>query len=124
MGLVLVFAALRLGLRLRRARLGGAARDRDLLRRHLRVAKPAVFVVWVGFAAGPVSSFVLRDWTPFTHLHGWLGIGTALLFAATAWVGHRLEEGRSRARDLHVLLALAATLAAAVSAMSGLVLLP
>ncbi|MCZ6463321.1 MAG: DUF4079 family protein [Proteobacteria bacterium] len=122
--LALVFAALRLGLRLRRKRLEGAPRDTELLRRHLRLAKPAVAMILIGFTAGPVSSLTLRDWTPFTRFHGWMGLLVAALFAATAVMGHRLEQGRSQARDVHVLLALVSTLAAAMSAMTGLVLLP
>lgn len=116
--------ALRLGLRMRRARLAGARRERGLLRRHVRLARPAVLMLAVGFVGGPLSSALLRDWTPFERLHGWLGLAAAALFGAAAWLGHRLEHGRDRRADLHGLLGLVAVLAGAVAAVAGFVLLP
>ena len=46
------------------------------------------------------------------------------LFGAAALVGHRIEEGRSKAFDVHALLGLLAVLAAAVTAVAGFALLP
>jgi hypothetical protein len=122
--LVLTGLALRAGLRLRQARRGqgpGAARARA---RHLRVAKPAVVVVLAGFVAGPLSMFFLRGRTPFATLHALLGSFAAGLFLAAAVLGHRIEEGASRAADVHGMLGLAAFLAAAGAAIAGFVLLP
>jgi hypothetical protein len=130
----LLVLALRAGLRIRRARharLAGA-RPRagklsasDLLRAHLRIAKPAIVVVLIGFVAGPASSFWLRGWDPFEKLHSWLGLAAAGLFVATALLGRRLEQRRRGARaGLHGLLGLLGVLAAALTAMAGMVLLP
>jgi hypothetical protein len=116
--------ALRLGLRLRRARLAGRRREPGLLRRHLRLAKPAVALVAIGFAGGPLSAVLLRGWTPFERLHGWLGLAALALFGAAAWLGLRLERGRDRRAALHGLLGLAAVLAGAIAALAGFVLLP
>jgi hypothetical protein len=117
-------AALRLGLRLRRARRAGARPDPDLRRRHLRVARPAVAALLVGFAAGPVSAVALRGFEPFATFHGAVGVAVALLFAAAGWLGRELARGRSRARDLHALLGGLGVLLAAVAAVAGFVLLP
>src|SRR5512145_874744 len=117
-------AALRSGLRLRRARLRGAPPPRDGRRRHLRLAKTAVAMVLVGFAGGPISAVWLRGFDPFATLHGWLALGAALLFATTAWLGHRLEHGALQWRELHARLAIASLLAAAAALGTGFVLLP
>ena len=119
-----VALALRAGLRLRRARFGREPRTPDLQRTHLRFAKPAIALVCVGFLAGPLSAFWLRDWTPFATFHAWLGALAAALFLAVAIVGRRLEQHRGRPADAHAILAGLAVLVAAVAVVAGLVLLP
>jgi len=116
--------ALRLGLRLRRARLAGARRDPQWRRRHLLVARPAVAALLLGFVAGPVSAVALRGFEPFGTFHSAVGLAVAVLFAAGAWIGHRIAHGRSRARDLHALLGGLGVLFAALAAVAGFVLLP
>ena len=123
-GMLVALLALRSGLRLRRGRLGLARRAPDARRAHLRLAKPAVALLLLGFAAGPVSAVWLRGWHALHSLHGWLGVAVAALFAAAAAVGHRIETGRSRAFDLHAGLAGLAVLLGAVAAVAGFVLLP
>ncbi len=119
-----VALALRAGLRLRRARFGREPRTPDLLRSHLRLAKPAVLLICVGFLAGPVSVFFLRGWAPFSTFHAWLGVLAAALFIAVAILGWRLEQHRGRPVNAHAILASLAVLAAAVAVVAGLVLLP
>ena len=68
--------------------------------------------------------FFLRDQAPFTTLHALLGTLAAALFVAAAMLGHRIEEGASRAVAAHGMLGIAAFLAAAGAAIAGLVLLP
>ena len=116
--------ALRAGLRLRRNRVARVARKENLLRAHLRLAKPAVVLIGIGFLAGPLSALWLRDWTPFGSFHSWLGILAASLFATTAILGRRLERGRGRPVEAHAILAGLAILAAAVAAVAGFILLP
>lgn len=99
-------------------------RDPSERKRHLRLAKPALVLLLVGFAAGPVSMMWLRGEAPFATLHALAGSLAAGLFAAAAWVGRRLERGASRAFDVHAWLALAAMLAGALAAVAGFVLLP
>lgn len=116
--------ALRLGMQLRRGRRFRRPSPKGLRERHMRFAKPAVVAVVVGFIAGPISAVWLRDWGPLETFHAWIGILAALLFAAAAILGHRIEEHRSRAFDAHALLGLLAMLAAVVAAVAGFVLLP
>ena len=122
--LAVVSLALRAGLRLRRARLGRARKTPDLLRAHLRLAKPAVALIGIGLLGGPISAVWLRGWTPLASFHAWLGLLAAALFLAAAILGRRLERGRSRAVDAHAIAAGLAALAAAVAVVAGLVLLP
>ncbi len=122
--ITLAFFALRAGLELRRRRLQGARREAGLMRRHLRLAKPAVVLILIGFAGGPVSSFLLRGWQPFERFHAYLGLLAASLFTGAAVLGRRLERGRGRAVDAHGWLGVLALLAAALAAVAGFVLLP
>ena len=124
--LVLALAALRSGLSLRRARLTRRPQPPGARARHLRVAKVAVLMIVVGFAAGPLSTHFLRGWTAFSTFHGVAGGTAGVLFVATALRGRVLERGPSdaAARDLHALLALLSVLAGAVAAFAGFVLLP
>ncbi len=124
MAIALCALALRAGLRLRRSRLGPTRRTPAMRRRHLRLAKPGVALLLLGFVGGPLSAVWLRDWSPFGSFHAWLGVLAAGLFASAALLGRRLEQGRSRAFDLHALLGGLALLAAAVAAVAGFVLLP
>ncbi len=116
--------ALRAGLALRRSRLGLQPRTPGLRRAHLRIAKPAVVMILVGFAGGPVSAWWLRGWEPFGSFHLLVGMLAAGLFAAAAVFGRRIETGRSRAFDAHALLGGLALLLAALAAVAGFVLLP
>lgn len=119
-----VALALRAGMALRRARRTGERRAPDLRRRHLRVAKPAVAAVALGFAGGPLSMLWLRDRAPFETAHAWLGAAALALFAAAAVLGRRIERGRSRALDAHALLGVLGALLAGAAAVAGFVLLP
>ena len=125
--LVLALVALRTGLLLRRARLRRIPAPRSTRATHLRVAKLAVAMLVVGFAAGPLSTYFLRGWTPFATFHGLAGGAAGVLFVATALRGRALERGElrdARARDLHAVLALVAMGFGATAAFAGFVLLP
>jgi len=121
---VLAGVALRAGVAARRARRRGRGRLPALRRAHLRVAKPAVAAVVVGFAGGPLSMWLLRDRAPFGTLHAGLGLLVVTLFAAAAVLGRRLESGHRGAAAWHGRLGLAAVLAAGAAAVAGFVLLP
>jgi len=123
-GLLLAAAALLAGLELRRRRRLRLRRDPALRRRHLALARPAVIVLLVGLLGGPLSSWWLRGWTPFERLHGWVGLCAAALFAATGWLGLRLERGRGRPVEAHAALGTLAVLVGALALATGFVLLP
>lgn len=71
-----------------------------------------------------MSSWWLRDWTPFRTFHAWVGLACLLAFAVAALAGRRLERGRTVVRPFHARVAMLAALLAALSAVSGFVLLP
>jgi hypothetical protein len=116
--------ALRLGLGLRSARRLGERRDARTYARHLRLAKLAVALLPLGFAAGIASAVLLRGWSALTSAHGWISSGTLALFLAAAFFGRELERGAKDAHDNHALLAVLAALCAAASLFTGFVLLP
>lgn len=120
----LSFAALRVGLRLRQARRGGRRRRPGDLRLHLKLAKPAVWLIGAGFGLGLASAVWLRGLRFLANAHGLVASAALALFVATGILGWRLEHGRSRARDAHALAALLALLAAIAAFGTGLVLLP
>jgi len=122
--LCVAWLALRSGLELRRRR---TRRERGLaaLRaRHLRLAKPAVALIALGAAAGPLSAWLLRDWTPFLSFHAWAGLATLSAFLVLARLGQKLERGATALRETHARVALLSALLAALAAASGFVLLP
>ena len=121
---MLCAVALRAGLALRRTRVKRTRRTADLLRAHLRVAKPAVVLVAIGFAAGPISAFWLRDWRPISTFHSWLGIVAFGLFVSAGLLGRRLERGRGGPVEAHAISGGLALLFAAVAAVAGFILLP
>lgn len=121
---VLAGAALRAGLVLRRARAARRPAPRGARRRHLRLAKPAVVLMSIGFFGGCISAVWLRGWSPFGTFHGVLGALVLALFAAAAAHGWRLERGRGGSGQAHALLGAFAMLGALVAAVAGFVLLP
>jgi len=123
-GLGLAALALRSGLALRRARHGRGRRTPALRPSHLRVARPAVLLLLVGFVGGPISAVWLRGWDAFDTFHGVAGLVAAALFGSAGFLGHRMATGRSRARDAHALLGVLGVLAGALAAVAGFALLP
>jgi hypothetical protein len=119
----LAAAALRAGLRLRRARLARSPRTARQRSRHLRLGKLAVAAALLGFLAGPLSIVTLRARAPFETAHALLGVLAAAGFAATYLLGRRLEHGRA-SHTLHGALGVASVLLAAAAAVAGFVLLP
>ena len=122
--LSLCLLALRAGLELRRLRQRGARRDDALIGRHMKLARPGVLLLCLGFTGGLASAIWLRDWRVFSTLHAYLASASALLFIAAWRLGVGLAKRRSPAVDAHGWLGLLAALAAALASMAGFVLLP
>ncbi|MDH3684601.1 MAG: DUF4079 family protein [Myxococcales bacterium] len=92
--------------------------------RHLRVAKPAVALIGIGFVAGPVSMVFLRGSAAFTTAHAAVAAVALMSFVATAVLGRRLERGTQSAREAHAIVGTLALLAAIAALGTGFVLLP
>lgn len=122
--LAMSVATLRAGLRLRTARRRGIRKSAEEYRRHLRLAKPTLAMLLVGFGSGLASVAFLRGWDLFGTAHGVVGSVALGLFLATGLLGRRLEHGLTRDPERHGLLALLALLAAAAAFGTGFVLLP
>jgi len=115
---------LRSGLALRRSRLGRLRRTPEMRPRHLRLARPAVVLLLLGFVGGPVSSVWLRSWDAFGTFHSAAGLAAAVLFAGAALLGHRIQVHHSKAFDAHALAGGLALLVGALAAVAGFILLP
>ena len=122
--LALTLVTLRAGLVLRRARRRGQRRSGEAYRRHLRLAKPALALLALGFAGGIASSVGLRGWQALDSGHGLVACAALAALLGTGALGWRLEHGRSRAVEWHARLAALAVLLAAAALGTGLVLLP
>ena len=122
--LSLALATLRRGLALRRARKRGQRRTAEAYRRHLRLAKPALVLLGVGYAGGIASSVLLRGWDAFDTAHSLVASTALAVLLTTGTLGWRLEHGRSRAVEWHARFAALAVLLAAAAIGTGLVLLP
>jgi MFS family permease len=122
--LALAILALRAGMEMRRRRLSGRRGDAELIRRHVRMARPAVALVTIGFGGGVVSAIFLREWESFATFHAWLGLLSAGLFATAGVLGAALMKGRRDRLQAHGIAGLLAVLAAAVATVAGFVLLP
>jgi hypothetical protein len=123
-GLGLALSALRLGLVLRDHRVRRRVPPTGSRGRHLRVSQPAVWVVIAGFVAGPLTSWLVRGWIPFTRLHAWAGLAALVLFASTSLIGLALKRRRSQRAALHGILGMLAILASALAVITGIELLP
>jgi hypothetical protein len=124
LALALAALALRSGLALRAARRRGRPPRASDRRAHLRVAKPAVALLLIGFPLGPLSAAWLRGLEPFSTLHAAAALAATALFAAAAWLGRALEGGAVARREAHAAVALCAVLAGAAALATGFVLLP
>lgn len=117
--LALAIATLRAGLRLRRARRLGGRKSAADYRRHLRLAKPTLAAISLGFGGGIASSIWLRGWEALATAHGAIAVAALLVFLATGVLGRRLERGDRTLIEWHARLAGVATLLAAAAIGTG-----
>lgn len=122
--LLLAGAVLREGLALRRARRLRRPPPSGARQRHLRLARPTVSLIGVGFLAGLVSAVWLRGMPPLRSFHALLACLALGLFLAAARMGARLERGEHGVRALHAALGAGALLVSVVAAIAGFALLP
>jgi len=117
-------AAWRAGMHLRAVRRRRARPQPGDRRRHLRLAKPALWLLALGFTGGPASMVFLRGEAAFTTAHAATAALALLLFVATGVLGRRLERGTQSAREAHAIVGTLALLAAVAALGTGFVLLP
>ena len=120
----LAFAAWRAGLHLRAVRLRRAPPQPGDRARHLRLAKPAVWLLAIGFAGGPASMVWLRGQAAFGTAHAAVSTVALVLFVAAAVLGRRLEQRATTAREAHAIAGTLALLAGIAAFGTGFVLLP
>jgi len=121
--LALALLALREGLRIRRGRISGRRVD---ARRHRRLARAAVPLLIVGFAAGLASMAWLRqDESLAESVHFRLALPAVLGLAGGGLLGLRLERGAGiRTRRWHAWLGALGLLFGLAAGVAGIAILP
>ena len=92
--------------------------------RHLKLGPWAAGLICLSAVGGLSSAVLLRKWEPLHTAHGWLGVGSALMFLAMVWLGRRLAARDKRLVELHGVLGLFAVFGAGLAGLLGIALLP
>jgi cytochrome b561 len=116
---VLVWYQFRLGLRLRKGRLAGAA-DASSYRRHRRIGPVAVGLGVTGFGAGLTLVYLDHGHVLEYPLHFGVGLALALLLAATVLVSRKIGRTAHVWRRLHFVLGITIVLLYVVQVFLGL----
>jgi len=129
LALVVAFAALRLGLALKkyRGRSGVLHNRHEIITRHMQLGYIAVASLAGGYLLGLVSMPWLHDRAPFGSAHFFFASIALLLFAGGAYTGWRMKRGTQRfsdVRDIHGFLAYLAVFVSLGVGVMGFILLP
>ena len=92
--------------------------------RHTWVARAAAATMVIVFVSGFVSAVALRGWRPLDTAHGWLALGTMVLFSTAATLGWLLQWDRTDKAALHGALGVISFLLTLAVAVAGIELLP
>jgi hypothetical protein len=92
--------------------------------RHLRLARPAVWLLVLASTLGLATAVLVRDMKPLATGHGWAAMVATLGFAGTGLIGRGLVLDRSRRRQLHVAFSLLGLGLGLIAAVLGIELLP
>ncbi len=127
--LIVAFAALRLGLALKkyRGRQGTFVNQHDIITRHMQLGNIAVGTLAGGYLLGLISMPWLRDRPPFGSAHFFFASLALLLFLGGAFTGWRLKRGTKRfadVRDIHGFLVYLALFVSLGVGVMGFILLP
>ena len=127
--LVIAFAALRLGLALKkyRGRSGVLHNQHDIITRHMQLGYLTVASLSGGYLLGLISMIWLRDRPPFGSAHFFFATMALLLFFGGAYTGWRMKSGTQRfsdVRDIHGFLAYLAVFVSLGVGVMGFILLP
>lgn len=127
--LIVAFAALRLGLALKkyRGRQGTFVNQHEIITRHMQLGYIAVGALGGGYLLGLISMPWLRGRAPFGSAHFFFASLALLLFLGGAFTGWRLKHGTKRfadVRDIHGFLAYLALFVSLGVGVMGFILLP
>jgi hypothetical protein len=127
--LLLAAATLRLGLALKRHRLGQRPlqQRRLIFQRHTQLGLLFVSCIAGGYALGLLSMTLLRQRAPFRSAHFFFATLALLLFLGGTYTGWRLKHGTRRyadMRDIHGFLVYLGLFIALGTAVMGFILLP
>ncbi|ETX07646.1 DUF4079 family protein [Candidatus Entotheonella palauensis] len=127
--LVIAFAALRLGLALKkyRGRSGVFHNQHEIITRHMQLGYITVAALSGGYLLGLISMPWLRGRAPFGSAHFFFATMALILFLGGAYTGWRMKHGTKRfsdVRDIHGFLAYLAVFVSLGAGVMGFILLP
>jgi hypothetical protein len=127
--LAIAVAAFRLGLALKKDRLGPRRLEQryGVVRRHTQLGWLFLGCLAAGYAFGLVSMWLFREQTLFRSAHFFFGTLALLLFLGGGYMGWRLQRGTPRyadVRDVHGFLAYLGLFVSLGVAVMGFILLP
>lgn len=127
--LVIAVAVLRLGLALKKDRLGPRRLEQrqGVMRRHTQLGWLFLGCLAAGYGFGLLSMWLFREQALFRSAHFFFGTLALLLFLGGGYMGWRLQRGTRRyadARDVHGFLAYLGLFVSLGVAVMGFILLP
>ena len=127
--LAIAVAAFRLGLALKKDRLGPRRLEQryGVMRRHTQLGWLFLGCLAAGYAFGLVSMWLFREQALFRSAHFFFGTLALLLFLGGGYMGWRLQRGTPRyadVRDVHGFLAYLGLFVSLGVAVMGFILLP
>ncbi len=127
--LIVAFAALRLGLALKkyRGRSGTFVNQHEIITRHMQLGYIVVGALAGGYLLGLISMPWLRGRAPFGSAHFFFASLALLLFLGGGYTGWRLKHGTKQfadVRDIHGFLAYLALFVSLGVGVMGFILLP
>lgn len=127
--LVIAVATLRLGLAMKKDRLGSRRLEQrqGIMRRHTQLGWLFLGCLATGYVFGLGSIWWFRGQAPFRSAHFFFGTLALLLFLGGGYMGWRLQRGTRRyadVRDVHGFLAYLGLFISLGVAVMGFILLP
>ena len=127
--LVIAAATLRLGLALKKDRLGPRRLEQrqGVMQRHTQLGWIFLGCLTAGYVFGLLSMWLFRDQALFRSAHFFFGTLALALFLGGGYMGWRLQRGTGRyadVRDVHGFLAYLGLFVALGVAVMGFILLP
>jgi ethanolamine transporter EutH len=123
-GLTLAMLAVQRGLTIRQTRTRRQPASPDAMTAHLAFARPAVITLLLAFGMGLASAVLVRGFTPFASTHSSFASVATAAFAVTGILGRGMVKDRAKRRALHVAAGVLGLGAGALTALTGLPMLP